>query len=183
MPPRSSFSPRRIPAWLSLFCFFPKSKVNRRTFYIIHFYSGSCFKIFYILSRKAAIIIFIFFNFKINVSVYFVSISSIYKTLNYSYHVADMFCSSRSYHSLFFKIYFFSIFKVGIYIFVSNFFKRNSLLICSCYHFIVHICKVLNISNFVSSVFKISSYSVKKYCRTSISNMDIIVDCRSAYIH
>ena len=64
-----------------------------------------------------------------------------------------------------------------------NCFVICSFFICTTNDFIVNVSKVLNKIHLISTIFHISSECVKHAKRTSITDMDIVINCRSASVN
>ena len=66
---------------------------------------------------------------------------------------------------------------------LGNLFRRHALFICFFDDLVIHIGKVGYIVHIISFVFKISPHRIKYDHRTRISDVDIVIYGRSAYIH
>ena len=181
MPPRTSFTPRRYPKWLSVFFLFPKCKIHRIFLYFWYINPSPKFQLLNFLIRQFPIIL-ILLHLKINIPIFLISKPIINQFLNNLNNFLHILSNLRSFHT-FKNIQPVNIFKKTLYIFFWNFTCRNSFFNWFVYNLIIHIRKILHIINFHPFIFKISCQRIKNHNWTCISQMYVIIDSRSANIH
>ena len=111
-----------------------------------------------------------------------ICVSLVNEGLDHVDHALDLLCCLRCGCGRFY-IHVCHIFLALFDIAGGNFLCGNTLFNGFFDDFVIYICKVGYIINLVSFIFHVSSYRIKNNHRTGISDMDQIVNCRSANIH
>ena len=184
MPARTAFAPVRIPIWLAIFFRFPEYEIQRILFQIAGYFdiSVSGFQIIDVFMGKLAVLS------KFSRSVIYgticclISITFIDQRLDHCQHARNLLRSQRM-SSCRFYIHICHIFFALSDVAFCHFFCGSTLFNGFFYDFVIYICKIGYIIDFVSFVFQISAHRIEYDHRTGISNMDKIVYGRSAYIH
>ena len=71
---------------------------------------------------------------------------------------------------------------IDLFVLFCNLKKIDFLFGAPYYNFIIYICNIRNIGNFRIKISQHSNKHIKYYCHSSISNMCIVIDCRTTCI-
>ena len=184
MPSRTSLTPWRYPERFSLFFRFPEYEIQR-VFLLV--FSGHLqrteagLQIFQILVRQLAVFLKVFHP-EINGSVNFIGKALVYECLNHFNHTLDFLGSQgmcRGWFDIHIRHIFFALFNITC----GNLLRTYAFFDSFCNDFIVHVCKIGNVVHVIALVFHITAHRVKYNHRSCISNVDKVVNRRSADIH
>ena len=184
MPSRTSFTPWRSPCRLSFFFRLPKYKIQRILFLILSGYQKRTFtgaKIIQVLMGKLSIILKLSGTI-IHGTVFLISISLVDQRLDHIYHPTDFFCRQRILGCRL-DIHAIHIFFALCNITLGYLIRRNAFLNRLFDDLIVYIRKIRHIIYIIAFILKISSDGIKYDHRPCISDMDKVINSRTAYVH
>ena len=185
MPARTTVAPRRRPGWFAFFFRFPENKIQRIFFLVFTGYlqrAETGLKVIQIFMGKFSIL-FKFLNTEINSAVCCrISISLVDQSLDHVDHSVDFLCCLRIGGGRF-HIHCIHIFSALCDITLGNFLCTYPFFNCFLNDLVIYVSEVGYKINFIAFVFHISAYCIKNDHRTCISDMDQIINCRSADIH
>ena len=181
MPSRTSVSPRRRPGRFPFFFRFPEYKIHRIFLFIADSDTDACRQIIQILFGQLAI------AFKlpgpiIYSAIYRVGIALIDQRLNHLDHTVNFFRCLRMGRCFFYiqpRHVCLSFFNITL----GDDGSRNALFVGLFNNFIIYVCKIGYIVHIIALILKISTHRIKNDHRSGISDMNIVIYGRSAYIH
>ena len=184
MPARTSLAPRRLPCRLPFFLRLPQHKIQRILLLILaadqkRTVTGT--QIIQILMRQLPVI-FKLPGPEIHRSILLVCKSLLDQRADHIKHPFNLLSRKRMGRGRL-DIHSFHILLTFCNISCRNLIGRHALFICLLNNLIIHICKIGHVIYIVALVFKISAHRVKYDHRSCISNVDKIVNRRSADIH
>ena len=182
MPARSSHAPWRLPCNLvRLLARLPESEVERIAFNL--FYCDPCtgLEVVNVLSRELAVV------FELSCAVIYISVNLVSITLvDKSLYEIDDVINVLGYLRMNIgrnNIKSSCIFEILLYVLLGYLRRCDALLPCSVDDLVIYVSKVLNELYIISAIFEISSERVKHNKRSRISDMEIVINRRSAHIY
>ena len=184
MPARTSITPRRRPGRLPLFFRFPEHEIKRIFLLILSGYKQrtvACSQVIQIFVGKFSVIPETTGT-KINGAIYVVGITFFDQRLDHINHAVDLLRRQRMRRRRFYihaLHVFFAFFDVAL----GDLLCAHTFFICLRNDLVIHIRKVGYVIDLIATIFHITAHRIKYDHRTGISDMDKIVNGRTAHIH
>ena len=191
MPPRSPFTPGRLPRWFIRFCRLPQRKIKRIALLLLSFLliwiwrsnpsACACLHFAQISFRKSAVVCKLL-HAVVNITLNGIGVVFVYERLNNLTNSWDMLCNARIFIGIE-NVESANISKVSVNVAITHRLHRASFFSRPIQNLVINIGKVLHIAHLVALPLQIAPQHIPSHIGTGMAQVAIVIYRHPTAIH